>query len=72
MEKDKKKTLTISTSLKKKIDTSSISSGNKKSFSVEKKILINQIFHLILILVLPIKKGTLLENSLNNRQQKNL
>ncbi len=37
MEKDKKKTLTISTSLKKKIDTSSISSGNKKSFSVEKK-----------------------------------
>ena len=37
MEKDKKKTLTISTNLKKKIDTSAISSGNKKSYSVEKK-----------------------------------
>ena len=37
MEKDKKKTLTISSSLKKKIDTSSISSGGKKSFSVKKK-----------------------------------
>ena len=37
MEKDKKKTLTISTNLKKKIDTSSITSYGKKSFSVEKK-----------------------------------
>ena len=37
MEKNKKKTLTISTSLKKKIDTSVISTGGKKSFSVEKK-----------------------------------
>ena len=37
MDKEKKKTLTISTNLKKKIDTTSISSGNKKSFSVEKK-----------------------------------
>ena len=37
MEKDKKKTLTISSSLKKKIDTSSISSSSKKSFSIEKK-----------------------------------
>ncbi len=37
MEKDKKKTLTISSSLKKKIDTSSISTSGKKSFSVEKK-----------------------------------
>ncbi len=35
--KDKKKTLTISSSLKKKIDTSAISSDGKKSFSVEKK-----------------------------------
>ncbi len=35
--KDKKKTLTISSNLKKKIDTSSISSGGKKSFSVERK-----------------------------------
>jgi translation initiation factor IF-2 len=37
MEKDKKKTLTISSDLKKKIDTSSISTLGKKSFSVEKK-----------------------------------
>tara|TARA_Y100000996_G_scaffold411819_1_gene396667 strand:- start:258 stop:2441 length:2184 start_codon:yes stop_codon:yes gene_type:complete len=37
MEKDKKKTLTISSNLKKKIDTSAISTGKKKSFSVEKK-----------------------------------
>ncbi len=37
MEKNKKKTLTISTSLKKKIDTSSISSSNKKSYSIERK-----------------------------------
>ena len=36
MEKDKK-TLTISSGLKKKIDTSSISTSGKKSFSVEKK-----------------------------------
>ena len=37
MEKDKKKTLTISSGLKKKIDTSSISTGGKKSFAVKKK-----------------------------------
>ncbi|MDC3104202.1 translation initiation factor IF-2 [Candidatus Pelagibacter bacterium] len=37
MEKDRKKTLTISSSLKKKIDTSSISRDGKKSFAVEKK-----------------------------------
>jgi len=37
MEKDKKKTLTISSGLKKKIDTSLISSSGKKSFSVDKK-----------------------------------
>ena len=37
MDKDKKKTLTISSNLKKKIDTSSISTSGKKSFSVEKK-----------------------------------
>ena len=35
--KDKKKTLTISSNLKKKIDTSAISTGGKKTFSVEKK-----------------------------------
>jgi len=37
MDKDKKKTLTISSDLKKKIDTTSIASSGKKSFSVEKK-----------------------------------
>ena len=37
MEKDKKKTLTISSNLTKKIDTSSISSDGKKSFSIDKK-----------------------------------
>ena len=37
MDKNKKKTLTISSNLKKKIDTSSISSSGKKSFFVEKK-----------------------------------
>jgi len=39
MEKDnKKKTLTISSGLKKKIDTSTINTGGKKSFSVKKKV----------------------------------
>ena len=37
MDKDKKKTLTISSDLKKKIDTSHIQTSGKKSFSVEKK-----------------------------------
>ncbi len=37
MDKNKKKTLTISSNLKKKIDLSSISSSGKQSFSVEKK-----------------------------------
>ena len=37
MVKDKKKTLTISSNLKKKIDTSNILSSNKKTFSVERK-----------------------------------
>ena len=37
MDKDKKKTLTISSSLKKKIDTSAISTSGIKSFSVNKK-----------------------------------
>ena len=37
MDKGRKKTLTISSGLKKKIDTTSISTSGKKSFSVEKK-----------------------------------
>ena len=47
MDKNKKKTLTISSNLKKKIDTSSISTSGKKSFSVEKKKPLSQINHLI-------------------------
>ena len=42
-----KKTLTISSNLKKKIDTTSISTSGKESFSVEKKNLLSQISHLI-------------------------
>ena len=37
MDKNKKKTLTISSNLTKKIDTSSIATSGKKSFSVDKK-----------------------------------
>ena len=37
MEKDKKKTLTITSDLKKKIDTSAINTDGKQSFSVKKK-----------------------------------
>ena len=37
MDKNKKKTLTISSDLKKKINTSNIETSGKKSFSVEKK-----------------------------------
>ena len=37
MEKNKKRTLTISSNLKKKIDTSSIASPTKKSYAVDKK-----------------------------------
>ena len=47
MNKDKKKTLTISSSLKKKIDTSVISSGGKKSYSVDKKKLLNPASQLV-------------------------
>ena len=46
MDKDKKKTLTISSDLKKKIDTTSISSSGKKSFAVEKKSLLDLLNHL--------------------------
>ena len=47
MEKDKKKTLTISSDLKKKIDTQSINPDGKKSFSVKKKSLLKAIKALI-------------------------
>ncbi len=67
--KNKKKTLTISSSLKKKIDTSAISTGNRKSFSVQKKnrlkqikILINQTNPLINKVHLNQQKKILLED----------
>jgi hypothetical protein len=80
MEKDnKKKTLTISSDLKKKIDTSSISTDGKKSFAVKKKepfrgnknttdqvrILIHQKPKIL-------KRKILQENLLNNKQLKPL
>ena len=37
MDKNKKKTLTISSNFKKKIDTSTISRDGKKTYSIEKK-----------------------------------
>ena len=40
-QKNKKKTLTISTNITKKIDLSSLSSDGKKTFSIEKKILLD-------------------------------
>ena len=54
MEKDKKKTLTISTNLKKKIDTTAHILWKKKSYSVEKKKVlgpINQLIDLIIITI---------------------
>ena len=47
MEKNKKKTLTISSDLKKKIDTTSLSTAGKKSFSVKKKSLLEEVKTLI-------------------------
>ena len=75
MEKDKKKTLTISSNLKKKIDTSSISTSGKKSFFVEKKknfktIKTNRSNNQNTNLNQEIKRKILLENLLNNKQQK--
>ncbi len=37
MDKDKKKTLTISSDIKKKIDTSSLSTDGKKYYDIKKK-----------------------------------
>ena len=80
MEKDnKKKTLTISSDLKKKIDTSSISTDGKKSFAVKKKSLLeeikittDQIRTLIHRKPKILKRKILQENLLNNKQQKPL
>ena len=74
MEKDKKKTLTISSGFKKKIDTSTIKSFGKKSFSVEKKKPFRpnkQTNRLNPNPSLPdMKKKIMLENLLNSRQLK--
>ena len=43
--KDKKKTLTISSNLTKKIDSSGINTSGKKTYSVEKKINFIQTFN---------------------------
>ena len=76
--KDKKKTLTISTTLTKKIDISSLAKDGKKSFSIEKKNLLdllkiqinqNQILTHLNEQTQVLKK-LLLENLLNSRQQK--
>ena len=70
MDKDKKKTLTISSDLKKKIDTTSISTSGKKSFSVEKKNLLDKINHLINLqsnqnkLLIQINKKKILQENL--------
>ena len=78
MDKDKKKTLTISSNLKKKIDTSSISTSGKKSFSVEKKksFKSNKTFNKISSPKANFnpeaKKKISQENSLNNKLLKNL
>ena len=77
MQKDKKKTLTISSSLKKKIDTSAITSSGKKSFSVEKKKPIRPSKSFNRNNTAPkvdfnkdAKKRILLENLSNNKQQR--
>ena len=75
MDKDKKKTLTISSNLKKKIDTSSISTSGKKSFFVEKKkpfktAKTNKLNNQNVNSNQENKKKILLENLLNNKQQK--
>ena len=77
MDKDKKKTLTISSGLKKKIDTTSISTSGKKSFSVEKKKSFRSNKPYNKPIVTPNtnispenKKKILLENLLNNKLQK--
>ena len=75
MDKDKKKTLTISSNLKKKIDTRSISTSGKKSFFVKKKKPFkagkpNRLNNQNINSNQENKKKILLENLLNNRQQK--
>ena len=75
MDKDKKKTLTISSNLKKKIDTRSISTTGKKSFFVEKKKPFkagkpNRFNNQNVNSNQENKKKILLENLSNNRQQK--
>ena len=76
-DKKNKKTLTISKTLTKKIDTTSFSKDGKKSFSIEKKNhsnLSGMAIKALLIQVyqadLQVTKKILLENLLNNKLQK--
>ena len=77
MDKGRKKTLTISSDLKKKIDTTSISTSGKKAFSVEKKNLLEQINHLTNLLMRQtqvlaqiLKRKIMQENLLSNKLRK--
>ena len=77
MEKDKKKTLTISTNLTKKIDKETLTSAGKKSYSIEKKKPFrpkpfNRSNPGNPSLGQDIRKKTLLESLLSNKLQKNL
>ena len=63
MDKEKKKTLTISSDLKKKIDLTTISTSGKKSFSVEKKKPFKPIL-LVILLVLVVTGFSLLSQVL--------
>ena len=77
--KNKKKTLTISSTFKKKIDTTSVNTSGKKAYSVGRKKFFksnkgtNKSFrHNDSKLPDLNKKRILLENLLNNKQQKHL
>ena len=78
MDRDnKKKTLTISSNLKKKIDTTQVSTGTKKSFSVKRerllkatKVITNLIQVQTIQRVQSLKIKILQENLLNNKLQK--
>ena len=77
-DKNKKKTLTISSSFTKKFNPSSFGKTSKKSYVVDKKKMSNllssltKIFHLILLLKVAKITGILIGNLLSNRQQKGL
>ena len=77
-DKNKKKTLTISSSFTKKFNPSSYGKTSKKSYVVEKKRRLKhhlsqiKIFHQILILKAVKIIKILIESLLNNKQRKDL